>query len=130
MSDTTAPFDAALIRRRCEETLWGPSGQPPEQRARLQEMEGYVRLLAPGLSKLMPRMRDGTQATAQTVLRHADEHLNSATTSGDLARRLHDAGVIARALLGLLQRPGELTPDQDRTADTVHTRPLSTPAPH
>ncbi|MFC9682585.1 hypothetical protein [Streptomyces sp. NPDC056948] len=125
MSGAKGQFDAALIRRRCEETLWGPGGQSAEQRARLQEMEGYVRLLAPELSKLMPRMRDGMQGTARIVLRHTDELLNSDTASGDPARRLHDAGVNARALLSLLERPGELTPD----ADTVHARPVSDPDP-
>ncbi|MCT9142621.1 hypothetical protein [Streptomyces violarus] len=123
MSDTAGPFGAARIRRRCEETLWGPSGQPAEQRARLQEMEGYVRLLAPKLSKLMPRMRDDMRATARIVLRYADELLDSGPASGDLARRLHDAAVNARALLGLLERPGELTPD----TGTVDTPPVSAP---
>ncbi|MFI6371084.1 hypothetical protein [Streptomyces sp. NPDC050546] len=124
MSGTAAPYDAARIRRRCEEALWGPGGQPAEQRARLQEMEGYVRLLAPELSKLMPRLRDSMRATARIVLRHATELLDSGTASGDPARRLHDAGVTARALLGLLERPGELTPDQDQT-----TRPVTGPGP-
>ncbi|MGX5214661.1 hypothetical protein ACWKT3_39300 [Streptomyces violaceus] len=86
-------------------------------------MEGYVRLLAPELSKLMPRMRDGMQGTARIVLRYADELLDSGSATGDLARRSHDAGVNARALLGLLERPGELTPD----TDTLHTPPVSDP---
>ncbi|MGX1563106.1 hypothetical protein [Streptomyces sp. NPDC055506] len=126
MSDAAGTYDSARIRRRCEEALWGPSGPPAEQRTRLQEMEGYVRLLAPELSKLMPRMPHGIRATARIALRHADELVSSGTASGDPARRLHDAGVSARALLGLLERPGELTPD----LDTGQANPLSAPGPH
>ncbi|GAA4304844.1 hypothetical protein GCM10023086_22300 [Streptomyces venetus] len=105
-----APFNADEIRRRCEEVLWSPGGQPDEQQASLREMEGYVRRLAPMLARLVPRMQEGMQGTARIVLRHSGELLEEKAPSADPATRLHDAGVNARALLGLLERPGELTP--------------------
>ncbi|MGK5695745.1 hypothetical protein ACSNOJ_23100 [Streptomyces sp. URMC 128] len=74
-------------------------------------MEGYVRLLAPKLAKLMPRMQDDMQGTARIVLKYSDELLGDEMPSTDLATRLHDAAANARALLGLLERPGELAPE-------------------
>jgi hypothetical protein len=76
-------------------------------------MEGYVRLLAPKLTKLMPRMQDRIQGIARTVLRHSDELLADEVPSTDLARRLYGAGTNARALLTLLERPGELAPEAE-----------------
>lgn len=111
----TAPFNADQIRRRCEKALWGPSGPLPEQRALVEEMEGYVRLLAPQLTKLLPRMQDRIQGTARTVLRHSDELLDDEAPSTDLATRLHDAGTNARALLTLLERPGALAPEAEKS---------------
>ncbi|MGA5896485.1 hypothetical protein [Streptomyces venetus] len=115
-----APFNADEIRRRCEDVLWSPSGRPDEQRAGLLEMEGYVRRLAPMLARLVPRMQEGMQGTARIVLRHSGELLEGKTPSDDLATRLHEAGVNARALLGLLERPGELTPVSE-TPDQAST---------
>ncbi|MFF5984438.1 hypothetical protein ACFY78_36905 [Streptomyces olindensis] len=106
----TAPFNAAEIGRRCEEVLWTPSEKPDEQRAALQEMEDYVRLLAPLLARLLPRMQEGMQGTARIVLRDANELLDGEAPSADLATRLHDAGTNARSLLALLERPGALAP--------------------
>lgn len=119
----TAPFNSDRIRRRCEKALWGPSGPLAEQHALLQEMEGYVRLLAPKLTKLMPRMQDRIQGIARTVLRHSDE-LDDEASSTDLATRLYDAGTNARALLTLLERPGELAPEAetpDQAPSAQHT---------
>ncbi|MFF8872389.1 hypothetical protein [Streptomyces massasporeus] len=118
----SAPYNADEIRRRCEEVLWSSGGQPDEQQARLLEMEGYVRRLAPMLARLVPRMQEGMQGTARTVLRHSGELLEEKVPSADPATRLHDAGVNARALLGLLERPGELTPVPDTPARASNGR--------
>lgn len=103
------PINAVEIRRACEEALWAPSGQSAEQRARIALMEGYVRLLAPKLRTLVPRMQDNVQNTARVVLKQTDKILSGAP-SADPAKRLFDSATYARALLTLLERPGTLTP--------------------
>ncbi|MFF6876900.1 DUF6415 family natural product biosynthesis protein [Streptomyces sp. NPDC012474] len=103
--------DAARIRQRCEDVLWDPIPQGDELSLLVEELEAYVGLLAPKVEELVPRMREGMQDTARIVLRHSGEVLDdTGTTTADLGTRLYNAGVIARALLGLLERPGELDP--------------------
>ncbi|MER5214884.1 hypothetical protein ABT063_31125 [Streptomyces sp. NPDC002838] len=65
------------------------------------------------MATLTPRMQEKMQRLARMVLRHADEILDQNAPTADLPARLHDAGVNARALLYLLERPGELTPDEE-----------------
>lgn len=103
--------DAARIRQRCEDVLGVPIPQGDELSLLVEELEAYVGLLAPKLEELVPRMREGTQDTARIVLRHSGEVLDdTGTTAAELGTRPYNAGVNARALLGLLERPGEVDP--------------------
>jgi hypothetical protein len=123
-----SPIDAAAIQRTCERALWDPRPDPAEQRSLIAELEEYVRLFAPKLATLAPRMQKDMQRLARMVLRHADELLDQKAPTADLPTRLHDAGVNARALLALLERPGELTPDE-KTASQAPDRWLITVPP-
>ncbi|MEU2284297.1 DUF6415 family natural product biosynthesis protein [Streptomyces sp. NPDC013178] len=107
--DTEAENDAAAIHRACQRALWETT---PGDRAELQkliaDLEGYIRQLAPRVAFLALRMQGEMQSTALVVLRHADEVLDEAAPSEDLSARLYDLGVVARALLTLHERPGDL----------------------
>ena len=116
--------DTARIRQRCEDVLWDPTPQGDELSLLVEELETYVGLLAPKLEQLVPRMREGMQDTARIVLRHSREVLDdTGATTAELGTRLYNAGVNARALLGLLERPGEVDPSSGpsrrRPWDTV-----------
>lgn len=85
-------------------------------------MEGYVRLLAPELSKLMPRMRDDLQSTARIVLRYANELGRVAHSSGSVARQCRPAAISRATFKGLHSVPAEsIGTDQYVARAPVHS---------
>ncbi|MER5450597.1 hypothetical protein ABT052_39570 [Streptomyces sp. NPDC002766] len=112
--DDGAEVDNSRMRDACKRALWNPAPTVKETEELTLELEGYVRTLGPPLAALVPRMSENMQPLAAVVLRHLDEVLDEVLDEraprSDAAARLEDLGVVIRAALELLERPGELAP--------------------
>ncbi|MFH8500663.1 DUF6415 family natural product biosynthesis protein [Streptomyces coeruleorubidus] len=100
-ADCTADIDTAAIRQTCHRALWYPTLSDSELKRLIQEIEGYIRQLSPEVAAIVPRMQSGTRDVALLTLRHVDQALDPQAPSANLPARLHDLGVVARALLCL-----------------------------
>ncbi|WP_458243612.1 hypothetical protein [Streptomyces sp. MAI_2237] len=105
-----AEVDNSRMRDACKRALWNPAPTVKETEELAVELEGYVRKLGPQLAALVPRMSETMQPLAAVVLRHVGEVLDERAPRSDAAARLEDLGVVVRAALALLERPGELAP--------------------
>ncbi|MEU3092357.1 DUF6415 family natural product biosynthesis protein [Streptomyces massasporeus] len=100
-ADRTADIDTVAIRQTCHRALWDPTPSDSELKRLIQEIEGYIRQLSPEVAATVPRMQSGTRDVALLTLQHADQALGPKAPSANLPERLHDLGVVARALLCL-----------------------------
>ncbi|MGW3135024.1 hypothetical protein [Streptomyces sp. NPDC001139] len=107
--DDGTEVDNSRMREACKRALWNPSPSAKETEELSAELEGYVGTLRPQLTAVVPRMSESMQSLAAVVLRHLDEVLDERSPRSDVAARLEDLGVVVRAALELLERPGELT---------------------
>jgi hypothetical protein len=115
------------IRRACLRALWDPTPTRTEMMGLIGTLEGYIRELAPVVAALVPRMQqEAIRKTAIVVLRNVDEVLEERESTADVPRRLHDVGVVARALLATYEHPGELVPSKQGPSDSCGWR-LSAP---
>ncbi|GHD34841.1 hypothetical protein GCM10010313_81760 [Streptomyces violarus] len=109
-TDQTAPIDAAAIRRTCHRALWNPTPSDSELKRLIHEIEGYIRQLSPEVAAIVPRMQSGTRDVALLTMRYVDQVLDPKAPSANLPERLHDLGVVARALLCLHEQCREAMP--------------------
>ncbi|MER7477477.1 DUF6415 family natural product biosynthesis protein [Streptomyces sp. NPDC126510] len=105
-----AEIDTAAVERACHRALWEPIPDHAELAKLIPEIEGYVRQLSPEVAAIVPRMQSGTKDAALSTLGHVDEVLDPAAPSANLPARLHDLGVVARALLVLHKQCREPIP--------------------
>jgi hypothetical protein len=116
-TDRTAEIDTATIRRMCHRALWDPTPAGEDLLTLIKEVEGYVRELSPKVAALVPRMRGETQGAARVALQHVDELLDESVPSADASTRLHDLGVVTRALLTLFEQCREPAPSEEEPSD-------------
>lgn len=111
MTGETRQLDVLAIRRACRRAL-GEAALPghDEMTALAHEVEEYVRLLVREVERLAPRMNESMREQSSVVLRLAGEVLGEDAPRADVPARLHDLGVVTRALVALYERPGELAP--------------------
>jgi hypothetical protein len=114
--DETPPIDVECVRSTCQRALWDPTPTDRAETADLiRTLEGHIRQLSPLVAALVPRLRrKAIRDTAIVVLCKVDEVLGEREPSVDATRRLHDVGVVARALVAMYEHPGDLEPCSTR----------------
>ncbi|WP_031487749.1 DUF6415 family natural product biosynthesis protein [Streptomyces bicolor] len=112
------PVDSATIREAFHAALWDVRPRSGAEAERLVlQLEGHVRLLAPEVAARVLAMDESMSATGLLVLRHADDALDPAAPSADRQTRLHDLGVVARALQALIEMTDAPEANDDSEAD-------------